>query len=69
MKEQDFEERMTNQPGATWKVFAMVRLLTVRFSRVAERSAATPAAIRYYDCASGEYFICVADPKSSSHFK
>ena len=32
MKEQDFEERMTNQPGATWKVFAMVRLLTFEVS-------------------------------------
>jgi hypothetical protein len=27
-KEQACEVRKTNQPGATWKVFAMVRLLT-----------------------------------------
>jgi len=32
-KEQAGEERKTNQPGATWKVFAMVRLLTLEFSR------------------------------------
>ncbi|MCA2935062.1 MAG: hypothetical protein IM445_09955 [Microcystis sp. M015S1] len=27
-KEQTREERKTNKPAATWKVFAMVRLLT-----------------------------------------
>jgi hypothetical protein len=31
-KEQACEVRKTNQPGATWKVFAMVRLLTDKFS-------------------------------------
>jgi hypothetical protein len=31
-KEQAYEKRKTNQPGATWKVFAMVRLLTSEFT-------------------------------------
>jgi hypothetical protein len=31
-KEQACEVRKTNQPAATWKVFAMVRLLTDKFS-------------------------------------
>jgi hypothetical protein len=31
-KEQASEVRKTNQPAATWKVFAMVRLLTDKFS-------------------------------------
>jgi hypothetical protein len=31
-KEQACEVRKTNQPSATWKVFAMIRLLTDKFS-------------------------------------
>jgi hypothetical protein len=41
-KEQAFEERKTNKPAATWKVFAMVRLLTDKFSGERSESAATP---------------------------
>jgi hypothetical protein len=41
-KEQASEVRKTNQPGATWKVFAMVRLLTDKFSGERSESAATP---------------------------
>jgi hypothetical protein len=44
MKEQAYEKRKTNQPDATWKVFAMVRLLTDKFSGrrgFAHRSAGT----------------------------
>jgi hypothetical protein len=41
-KEQAFEVRKTNQPGTTWKVFAMVRLLTDKFSGERSESAATP---------------------------
>jgi hypothetical protein len=29
LKEQAYEVRKTNKPAATWKVFAMVRLLTL----------------------------------------
>jgi hypothetical protein len=42
MKEQAFEERKTNQPGATWKVFAMVRLLTFEFTGLTRLAATGP---------------------------
>jgi hypothetical protein len=42
MKEQAFEVRKANKPAATWKVFAMVRLLTDKFSGERSESAATP---------------------------
>jgi hypothetical protein len=41
-EEQAFEAQKTNKPGATWKVFAVVRLLTDKFSGERSESAATP---------------------------
>jgi hypothetical protein len=38
-KEQACEVRKTNQPDATWKVFAMVRLLTIELSGSFNREA------------------------------
>jgi hypothetical protein len=43
-KEQAGEERKTNKPAATWKVFAMVRLLTLELSGHINREAIDVAA-------------------------
>jgi hypothetical protein len=41
-KEQAFEVRKTNQAAATWKVFAMVRLLTFEFRGAARLYRVAP---------------------------